>query len=71
MSKTRFIKGVDYVVITELPKEQQVQLTKWLAGQTRPLIQDEEGRVLSVCYRWDYEDWLEHYKKGEVAPVTD
>lgn len=49
-----------YVRISELPKEQQEEFTKFMAYQTRPLIYDEESKVYleDAVYIWDYDRWL-------------
>lgn len=55
----KWIKGENYLVIPELPLEQQKPLNEWLAGQSCPLIEGEGN----CCYPWDYENWLKYWKR--------
>ena len=55
------------MVITELPKEQQLPFVNWLSGQTRPGIEGEGD----CAWKWDYERWLGYWKRGLKAPVSD
>lgn len=48
--------------IRDLPEIEREPFTKWLEGQTRPLIEDS---IQDAYFPWDYEDW----KKG--FPVWD
>lgn len=52
-------KNKDYVVITELPEEEQTPFVRWLAGQTRPLIEAEKENKWNCAYAWDYKCWKE------------
>ncbi len=64
-------KGKEYIVIDELPEEQQAPLRKWLIGQTVPVILQEGENAHDCCYLWDYNKWLTYWKAGRSAPVTD
>lgn len=61
----------NYIVISELPEEQQAPLRTWLVGQTMPVIQEEGKNAYDCCWRRDYEKWLSYWKEGLSAPVTD
>jgi hypothetical protein len=65
------IKNVDYIVISELPEEEQKPFRKWLVGQTLPLIEEESKNKYNCAYKWDYDKWLSYYRKNQNAPVTD
>lgn len=64
-------KNIDYIVIPELPEEQREPLRKWLIGQTRPTVFAEGENAHNCCYKWDYDNWYESWKKGETARITD
>jgi len=66
-----FIKNYDYIVISELPEEQQEPLKKWLYGQTLPIVYEEGKNSHNCCYKWDYLTWLKCWKKNKIAPVYD
>ena len=61
----------DYVVIPELPKEQQKPLWKWLVGQTMPIVEEEGENARECCFKWDYDQWYEAWSRGRIAPVYD
>ena len=62
-------KNIDYILISELPEEQQLIFTHWLRGQTCPVV---EGEKDSDCaYKHDYDLWLKYYLKNKTAPVYD
>ena len=64
-------KNVDYIVIPELPIQQQAPLCKWLSGQTVPIVEEEGENKDKCCYIWDYKQWFEHWEKNRIAPVID
>ena len=35
-------KNIDYILISELPEEQQLIFTHWLRGQTCPVVEGEK-----------------------------
>jgi len=53
---------VVYIRISELPEEEREPFSKWMAGQTRPVIPELEPQ--DAVYPWDYENWL-NYKSGK------
>ena len=63
---------IGYVVILDLPENEQVPFTKWLDGQTRPIVEQEGLERKSYCaYKWDYDRWKEAFDKGIVANIYD
>lgn len=56
----------NYVVIAELPQEQQEPFNKWLIGQTRPAIETEGDNKYNCAYRWDYDKWLKWHYVGRI-----
>lgn len=64
-------KGEDYIVISELPEEQQEALKKWLIGQTMPVVEQEGENAHNCCYRRDYDHFLAYWQAGQIAPVND
>lgn len=64
-------KGKDYIVISELPEEQQAALREWLVGQTLPVVPAEGDKANDCCYRRDYDRFFTYWKAGQVAPVFD
>lgn len=54
-----FEKNVNYIVIEELPEDQQEPFSKWLYGQTVPIIESEGDH--HCAYKWDYDLWLEQF----------
>lgn len=64
-----FQKGVHYVVIPELPEEQQALFTKWLDGQTVPIVGEEGENKFKCAYKWDYDQWYASWSKGKTAIV--
>lgn len=66
-----FIKNINYIVISELPQEQQEPFNNWLFGQTRPLVEQEGENARNCAYKSDYNIWLNHWKKGQEAPMHD
>lgn len=67
----KHIKNETYVVIPELPEEQQRPFSEWLIGQTLPVIDDEGENRYNCAYKWDYDKWLAYWQKGKNAPVYD
>jgi hypothetical protein len=65
------IKDIDYVVIPELPKEQQEPFNKWLIGQTLPIVEKEGVFKYKCAYKWDYDKWLAYWERGKTAPIYD
>lgn len=59
-----------YIVIADLPMEQQAPLNEWPIGQTREVIEEEENKY-NCCFYHDYSHWYEHWIKGETAPNND
>lgn len=67
-------KGLFYVVINELPVDQQEPFSKWLEGMTMIVVEEEDikyGNPTATPYSWDYELWYDYWIKGEEAPITD
>ena len=60
-----------YVVIHELPKEQQEPFKLWLEGQTVPIVEDEGENKLWCAFKYDYDKFLRSWKVGLVAPSID
>jgi hypothetical protein len=64
-------KKEHYVVIPLLPIEQIEPFSKWLHGQTVPVI-EEEGEYANKCaWLWDYKKWHEAWSTGQVAIILD
>lgn len=61
----------NYVVISELPIEQQEPFKKWLIGQTCPAMGNEGENKYNCAYAWDYKHWLEAWKNGKDASIRD
>lgn len=57
-------KGINYIVIDELPIEQQEGLKRWLRGQTVPTIENEKG---ICCYKNDYDVFMKFYYRGIIS----
>jgi hypothetical protein len=64
-------KNKDYIVITELPIEQQKPLNDWLYGQSAPIIEKEGINKYNCCFKWDYDTWYAAWIQGNGAVVTD
>lgn len=47
--------NVNYFRISEIPEEQRAEFSKWLEGQTRPLIEGLEPQ--DAVWPWDYNRW--------------
>lgn len=60
-----------YIVIPELPKEQQEPFSNWLRNQTAPVIEEEGENRFNCAYRSDYNKWLSYWLKKQVAPIND
>jgi hypothetical protein len=56
-----------FIDASEADPKQKKELTKWLHGQTCPLIPGVEA----ACYSWDYQKWYSAFIDGRVAEVTD
>ena len=50
-------KGIDYIVVDELPIDKQEPLKEWLIGKTLPSIEGYEGMC---CYGSDYNNFLKY-----------
>lgn len=62
-----------YLVIAELPADQQVPFRRWVieGGQTQPVL-EQEGKLATDCaYVWDYERWYGFWSQGQIAPIED
>jgi hypothetical protein len=60
-----------YVVIPLLPIEQVEPFSKWLYGQTVPVI-EAEGEYANQCaWLWDYKKWYEAWSMGRAAIILD
>lgn len=57
-----------YIIISELPPEQQSPFKKWLVGQTRPVVEEAGEDKYNCAYIWDYKNWFSHWEKGLEAP---
>ena len=57
-------KGIDYIVIDELPIEQQEALKQWLIGKTIPSIENENGMC---CYIGDYNNFIRYDYRGIIS----
>ena len=60
-----------YIVIADLPAEQQAPLNQWLVGQTREAIEEEGENKYNCCFYHDYSNWYDNGIKGETAPNND
>ena len=65
------VKGIHYLVVPELPLEEQIPLLMWLNGQTCPVIETEGINARKCCFVGDYECWKSSWQNGEVARVID
>jgi hypothetical protein len=70
-TKETWKKGIDYIVIPELPKKEQKPFSRWLTGQTQPLVVEEGENQYKCAYVWDYNQWKAAWVKGKTAPVYD
>ena len=52
-----------YIRISELEEWEKAPFSKWLYGQTLPLIPNLEPQ--DATYSWDYERWVEYRKTGK------
>lgn len=60
-------KGIDYILISELPNEDQEPFRKWLFGKTRPIVEVEGVNSMDCCYKLDYERWRAFHKIQEYG----
>lgn len=60
-----------YIVIADLPVEQQAPLNQWLIGQTREVIEEEGENKYNCCFYSDYSNWYDSWINGELATVND
>ena len=60
-------KGEDYILISELPIEEQNPFQKWLLGKTRSIIEEEGINSMDCCYKLDYERWQAFHKIQEYG----
>ena len=68
------ITGLHYVVLEELPEDQQRPFSFWLEGQTMPAVVAEDikyGKPVLCAYYEDYEKWYEAWRKGKIAEILD
>lgn len=61
-------KNVDYIVISDLPIDQQRPFENWLKGQSMPMIESEGESRYKCAYKWDYDRWIEY--SSEIANAT-
>jgi hypothetical protein len=52
------VKGVHYVVVSELPEDIQKPFEDWLKGQTRPMVEKEGDKMFDCAFHWDYTNFL-------------
>ena len=64
-------KYAPYIVIADLPAEQQTPLNEWLKNQTREAIEEEGENKYNCCFYHDYNNWYEQWIKGENAIPYD
>lgn len=64
-------KKEHYVVIPLLPTEQVEPFSKWLYGQTVPVIEEEREYANKCAWLWDYKKWYEAWSMGQVAIILD
>jgi hypothetical protein len=57
-------KGIDYIVVDELPIEQQLALKQWLIGKTVPTIEKEDS---ICCYKGDYDRFMKYDYRGIIS----
>lgn len=60
-----------YIVVADLPMEQQAPLNEWLKNQTREAIETEGENKYNCCFYHDYCNWYEQWIKGEHAIPKD
>lgn len=60
-----------YIVIADLPIEQQEPLSQWLIGQTREATEEESENKYNCCFYHDYSNWYDSWIKGKQATVND
>lgn len=58
-------KNVDYIVLSELPREQQIAFMKWWQGGTVPVVYAEKENKHSCVYKEDYDWFLKSLKPPE------
>lgn len=51
-------KNIDYIVIPELPQEEQEPFLKWVTGKTMPDIAEEGDNRYQCFFKRDYDRWL-------------
>lgn len=50
-------EAIPYPRIRNLPEDEREAFSKWLWGQTRPLIEGAEEQDQDFYYEWDYQRW--------------
>jgi len=60
-----------YVIITQLPKEQQKEFEKWIVGQTCHTIEKEGENMYNCAYYRDYSRWYDSWANGKRAEIYD
>lgn len=69
--KIKIPDNLNYVIIEDLPEDQQKPFDEWLLGQTTPVIPEEElfrHKPVFCGYAHDYHLWYDYWIKGEEAP---
>ena len=64
-------KNIDYIVVEELPAEQQAPFMNWLQGQTISVIPAEADKAFKCCEKSKYDLWLSFWMQGKQAPEDD
>ncbi|MFA6402414.1 MAG: hypothetical protein WCX31_12450 [Salinivirgaceae bacterium] len=59
----KMIKDVNYIVIPELPMEQQNPFLEWLYLKQCPIVAKEGENANNCAYKWDYDEFLYVLKK--------
>lgn len=63
-------KGIEYIRIGELPKNQSEQIVEWLSKDQVIKILTEE-KLMDDCVQYaDYSYWFDHVYKPEVKKVA-
>lgn len=60
-----------FVIVRELPEDQQQEFSDWLLGITTPVVPEADafyGEIVLCAYSWDYEIWYDYWIQGEIAP---
>jgi len=62
-AKKRFCEDLEYMLISDLPESEAVDLRKWMDGKTTTIIEEEGENKFNCVYYWDYERWLRLRRK--------